>query len=600
MRIFNKYAYMGAIALVGAVGFTACSSDDDLTAPQNPTFDGESVKTQFAINIPYAGGKGTRMTDQNTQDAGNFLGMKELRLISFDGEPSTGVLKNIITTLGTINNGELSGSKSSKIYSNVNVPIQTDHFLFYAQAIGGTVGEDENGSFINGAIEPNIDGVSGINDINFQLVKTNNGVVTSNSQASLLLEVLNAVDADDVWKGTLDTDLSTLRTSLQNLKAGSANNVRLALQNLYNAVERWATGNDGDNKNAAMAIRNAITAAAYGGNSTQVFSLKSPGTSSPYELETTLTFPNNLNLPDGAVKMKYESDDFKYVETEGNLTGLTQFDYNKVCYPAALYYFVNTDIATSNQSLQNTEWPTNTTNWTSNTAAPWLADATKDNWGTEVTASTQSIALKENINYGVASLELTVKCSAGSLPDNGGAGTPNYIPVASEGFPVTGLLIGGQPAQIGWDFLPKASTKFDLTVYDNDIHDVSAKENSSVGTNYTLLMPNYQATAATVNFALELENNTGHEFRGQDGVVPVGGKFYLVGTLNPNEGDNTESDPKVTDVFVSDYQTVAKVTIKSLEKAYNTIPDLRATQMELGLSVDLTWEKGFTFDVSIE
>ena len=589
MRIFNKYAYMGAIALVGAVGFTACSSDDDLAAPQNPTFDGESVKTQFAINIPYAGGKDTRMTDQNTQDAGNFLGMKELRLISFDGEPSTGVLKNIITTLGNIDNGGLSGSQSSKIYSNVNVPIQTDHFLFYAQAIG-------TDGFVNGAIKPHIDGVSGINDINFQLVKTNNGAVTSDSEASLLLKVLNAVDADGVWAGTLDADLSALRTSLQSLKAGSANNIKLALQNLYNAVEKWATGTAGDNKTAALAIRNAITAATYGEGSTQVFSLKSPGTS-PYVLETTLTFPNNLNLPDGAVKMQYAGSDFSY-ETSTNLTGLAGFDYTKVCYPAALYYFVNTDIATSNQSLKNTEWPNTTSDWISKTEAPWLTSG--NSWGTEVTPSTQSIALKENINYGVASLELTVKCSAGSLPDNGGAGTPNYIPVASTGFPVTGLLIGGQPAQIGWNFLPAASTSFDLTVYDNDIHDVSAKENSSVGTNYTLLMPNYQATAATVNFALELENNTGHEFRGQDGVVPVGGKFYLVGTLNPNEGDNTESDPKVTDVFVSDYQTVAKVTIKSLEKAYNTIPDLRATQMELGLSVDLTWEKGFTFDVSIE
>lgn len=593
MRIFNKYAYMGAIALVGAVGFTACSSDDDLTAPQNPTFDGESVKTQFAINIPYAGGKDTRMTDQNTQDAGNFLGMKELRLISFDGEPSTGVLKNIITTLGNIDNGGLSGSQSSKIYSNVNVPIQTDHFLFYAQAIG-------TDGFVNGAIKPHIDGVSGINDINFQLVKTNNGVVTSNSQASLLLEVLNAVDADGVWDGTLDADLSALRTSLQDLEAGSANNIKLALQNLYNAVEKWATGTAGDNQTAALAIRSAITAAAYGGNNTQVFSLKSPGTSSPYELETTLTFPGNLNLPDGAVEMEYDgsTNDFKYISSNGNLTGLSGFDYTKVCYPAALYYYVNTDIATSNQSLGTDEWPKTTSTWISGTDAPWLISG--NSWGTEVTSSTQSIALKENINYGVASLELTVKCSAGSLPDNGGAGTPNYIPVASTGFPVTGLLIGGQPAQIGWNFLPATSTKLDLTVYDNDINDVYAKENSSEGTNYTLLMPNYQATAATVNFAIELENNTGHEFRGQDGVVPVGGKFYLVGTLNPNEGVNTESDPKVTDVFVSDYQTVAKVTIKSLEKAYNTIPDLRATQMELGLSVDLTWEKGFTFDVSIE
>lgn len=599
MRIFNKYAYMGAIALVGAVGFTACSSDDDLTAPQNPTFDGESVKTQFAINIPYAGGKGTRMSADNTQDAGNFLGMKDLRLISFDGDPETGgVLKNIITTLGTINTDELSASKSSKIYSNVNVPIQTDHFLFYAQAIGGTVGEDENGSFINGAIEPNIDGVSGINDINFQLVKTNNGVVTSNSEAVLLLEVLNAVDADGVWTGTLDTDLSALRTSLQDLEAGSANNIKLALQNLYNAVEKWATGTDDDNKTAALAIRNAITAAAYGGNSTQVFSLKSPGTSSPYELETTLTFPNNLNLPDGAVKMQYAGSDFSYETSAGNLTGLAGFDYTKVCYPAALYYFVNTDIATSNQSLDNNDWPTTTTNWTSATEAPWLISG--NSWGTEVTASTQSIALKNNIQYGVASLELSVKCADGSLPDNGGAGTPNYIPVASAGFPVTGLLIGGQPEAVDWSFKPVSGKSFNYTVYDKSISGVNAKENSAEGKNYTLLLPNIQGTPATVNFAIELENNTGTEFRGQDGVVPVGGKFYLVGTLNPAATSGINKPSGVTDVFMSDYQTIANVTITSLANAYNTIPDLRATQMELGLSVDLEWKTGISFDVTID
>lgn len=591
MRIFNKYAYMGAIALVGAVGFTACSSEDDLTAQQNPTFDGESVKTQFAISIPYAGGNGTRMSADNTQDAGNFLGMKDLRLIAFEGEPSTGTLKSIITTLGNIGSTELSSTQSSKIYSNVNVPVNTDHFLFYAQA-------DKTEGFDNGALnEDKINGASSISDITFNLKTTNNGVVTSNSEAVLLLKVLNAVDADGVWAGTLDADLSALRTSLQSLKAGSANNIKLALQNLYNAVEKWATGTAGDNKTAALAIRNAITAATYGEGSTQVFSLKSPGTS-PYVLETTLTFPNNLNLPDGAVKMQYTDSEFSYDASTGNLTGLANFDYTRVCYPAALYYFVNTDIATSNQSLQNTEWPTTTSDWTSNTEAPWLTSG--NSWGTKVTASTQSIALKNNIQYGVASLELSVKCADGSLPDNGGAGTPNYIPVASAGFPVTGLLIGGQPEAVDWSFKPVSGKSFNYTVYDKSISGVNAKENSAEGKNYTLLLPNIQGTPATVNFAIELENNTGTEFRGQDGVVPVGGKFYLVGTLNPAATSGINKPSGVTDVFMSDYQTIANVTITSLANAYNTIPDLRATQMELGLSVDLEWKTGISFDVTID
>ena len=49
-----------------------------------------------------------------------------------------------------------------------------------------------------------------------------------------------------------------------------------------------------------------------------------------------------------------------------------------------------------------------------------------------------------------------------------------------------------------------------------------------------------------------------------------------------------------------DYVTTATVTINSLKNAYVTIPDLRSTQMKLGLFVDLTWQTGYNFDVAID
>ena len=52
-------------------------------------------------------------------------------------------------------------------------------------------------------------------------------------------------------------------------------------------------------------------------------------------------------------------------------------------------------------------------------------------------------------------------------------------------------------------------------------------------------------------------------------------------------------------VFVQDYTTTANFTIKDLKKAYVTIPDLRASQLQLGLSVDLSWQSGLTFDVAL-
>ena len=53
-------------------------------------------------------------------------------------------------------------------------------------------------------------------------------------------------------------------------------------------------------------------------------------------------------------------------------------------------------------------------------------------------------------------------------------------------------------------------------------------------------------------------------------------------------------------VFCQDVETTVVFTVgeTSLKKAYNTIPDLRSAQMELGLSVDLSWTAGLSFDVT--
>ena len=83
MKKINHYVLNGAIALLSTAGFVACSSSDDVTdAPVNPSYDGKSVKTQFAINIANESSK-TRMTAENTQNNANFLGMDNIYLIPF-------------------------------------------------------------------------------------------------------------------------------------------------------------------------------------------------------------------------------------------------------------------------------------------------------------------------------------------------------------------------------------------------------------------------------------------------------------------------------------------------------------------------------------
>ena len=53
-------------------------------------------------------------------------------------------------------------------------------------------------------------------------------------------------------------------------------------------------------------------------------------------------------------------------------------------------------------------------------------------------------------------------------------------------------------------------------------------------------------------------------------------------------------------VFKQDFTTIAKLNLKDLKKAYNTIPDLRTPQLEIGFAVDLTWQDGHVYEIDFE
>ena len=231
-----------------------------------------------------------------------------------------------------------------------------------------------------------------------------------------------------------------------------------------------------------------------------------------------------------------------------------------------------------------------------------------DGWTASVLPTTRSIAMRQNINYGVANLATTVKCGAASLPDNTDltvtdpsefAGT---VTVPDAGFTVTGLLIGGQPTKVGFDFQPTSNDAFDYTIYDKELTGIVAKNGVASTTDYTIDLPNDKGRGVAdqnkVNVAIELTNNSVVAFRGADGIIPAGGKFYLVGQLNPDA--KTIEDVTNPAVFMSDYKTTMNLNITSLKSAYNTIPDLRSTKLQLGLSVDLDWQAGLQFDVNID
>ena len=178
---------------------------------------------------------------------------------------------------------------------------------------------------------------------------------------------------------------------------------------------------------------------------------------------------------------------------------------------------------------------------------------------------------------------------------------------------------------MNWQFI-NAGTDRNYVVYDKELSDnIKARRNETPSeANYTLVFDNWTSASTgqeSVNVAIELVN-TAADFYGVDGIVAKGQKFYLIGRLDPTSVtteitwptyDNTQSQNtlptsyqgrypvKVNDkrVFVQDFTTKANFKITSLANAYVTIPDLRASKLHLGLSVDLKWQSGLTFNVDL-
>lgn len=599
MKKLSSFFLMGTVALAGLGVMSSCSSDDlgnDSTTNPGET---KAVKTQFALNIPRANG-GTRMSGDNAQANKNFLGMEDIRMYSFKGEPTASSKSTATFTLAGIASG-ISETASSKIYSDVSVPVGTTHFLFYAHAPQGTTDADKFELGVLNLTNPETE-TTATSGISAELVKLKG---TDETSPAALLGILNGVAGVTGWADAgADTKLGMLYANFVKAKAGSANSIRLTLQSLYNSLGGVITSSNTAEKELAEKIRTQIAGSFTIATGTDGYVTLTYNNTNVHS-----NYPNNINLPDGAVQLTFGTDKQFAYAAESNLTGIQNLNASNICFPASIYYFQSSNLAATAVELDASKWPTSTTAWTG-TAAPWLKaeNTLAAGWTASVQPTTRSIAMRQNINYGVANLATTVKCGAASLPDNKDLPVtdpsefPGTVTVPPEaGFPVTGLLIGGQPTKVGFNFQP-SDDAFDYTIYDNNLTNIVAKNGTASTTNYTIVLPNDKGRGVTdqntVNVAIELTNNSGVAFRGADGIIPAGGKFYLVGKLEPNKVTFTGVENPA--VFMSDYMTTLKLTITSLKSAYNTIPDLRSTKLQLGLSVDLDWQAGLQFDVNID
>ena len=339
-------------------------------------------------------------------------------------------------------------------------------------------------------------------------------------------------------------------------------------------------------------------------------------------------FPASFGLPYGVALLDYAATTNKFSHRDTN-TSLLQngtLAEDHYMYPAELMYFDNSALRVNNNTVAATAYPNGYGTWDTEDSWPTTSWTT----GT-VSSSTRSVAVKNNINYGVAMLQTKVALDGSSFKDNRKAitGEDDQTLTAAQvkQFKLTGVLVGNQNPELGWNYLAKtsAATDWNYVVYDNKV--ASGTIPTAAGEeNYTLLFDNYlpgggsQTTEVLV--ALEFKNE-GNDFYGLGNMIRAGGTFYLVGKLktvpeatNANHhytGTGTITWPttyaippyttagvsqEITRVFIQDFMTTAtfKIGANSLKSAYVTVPDLRSSQTSLGLSVNLEWQTGLNFE----
>ena len=583
MKKSKLFAYVCLVALVSA-GMSSCKND------QNAPMQNQQVTTDIALSLPgqvggFNGARRMPSTTVQTAGATDFAtnGMKNITLLPFapGAAVTTASTRNGDNiSLGTIGvtqaYTDVTGSRA-KVFTGKQVPLGTSAFLFYGES--GATGSNE---FETGALTGSIDANPASITFTLKSIVTNSTDVTNSVAYKGLLDYLNAVanasNGTKAWKAFTAGDNEGLYEMFQTYataKVLSSFGIEKMMDDLYQSL---ASSSDA----MSSAIRDSITDPRFASVVSEHIQLNSS--------DPDLTgFPASLNLPDGAVQVAYNSTSGKFeTSVTSDFGGMSTTALTSYVYPSSLWYFANSRIMTANTSKES--YYTDAKSWAD------LLDQAYDNTLGSVNTKTRSIAIKDTIEYAVARLDVQIKTKENDyLEDNDPVAASNHVANPVGGYQLTAVLVGGQK-HVGFDFTPATYGGGDATshtIYDRVMSSsIYTSTLAYSAANSTLVLE----TPASENefIAIELINSSDKDFYGADGIVPIGGKFYLVGQLNASLATETGNQ-----VFKQDYTTTARIAIKDLKSAYNTIPDLKAPQLEIGLSVDLSWQAGHTYDLEL-
>ena len=549
---------------------TACGSSDDIgsvTPPPTPDVP-EPEQNQGPVSLAFSvSGTAIPQTrsgvDVIQQTGQPFRGLTDQRFVAFMVQRE--VQKGDTPYPATVSAYDQTAGNNAQFFffRGIELSIGTRSMLAYAKAkgISSKTGKDQNGSTV--ANYPANMAPSGIT-FSPERIFTGSIITTSGekSDAEKIADYLTTIANTTGWAEFSNQDLRDnfigKGSVAPTLIAGSSASVQAYVNKLKGELDK---------------LGNASLKDAIETNINKSF---------PSD------YPASIGLPDGAAALKWENDDTttpgKFVpQTTTALQGVNSM--NIFAYPAELCYYVNSLIYTSDNAISHDGYTLET---------KWKEDVLP-HYGTSpgvVSSTTRAVAIKEPLQYGVARLDVTIKAQTTKNASNKDIlldGEGNEIEVGSTSFPLTGIIVGGQ-RQVGFDFKPLSAADQQSMVYDRYVTKddntlaylrplTTAEQSATPAVQapvHTLLLQSLDGEDETI--ILEFENNCkdsenkGIAFKGMDGIINPGTKFYLIGTiLKPTE----EADKDYTKrVFTQDYITTAKIEIGSLSRAYNAVPDL--------------------------
>ena len=542
---------------------TSCSMiDDDMPEQFNETTPSVSKQVDLLVSIG-SGALKSSLAPALTHRAPTFSAMDQLVAIPFHTEGAN-VTENdepLINLVGA-NEGNLAKKYVEEKYntyyvSGCHLMTGTDRMLVYGKATPTSENLKENGQL---SALPTIRKKTA--DIQFSLTSIRESTEAP-AEANALANYMTTIANTTGWSTTDDPTLKSyyldfirMGSEGAGLMSGAAANIKAFVA----ALKTLLTGRDDALSNAI--ITNIDNDDAIENN----------------------TYPQSLNLPDGAAVIRWTGSEFSVRTTTTTLDNINGI--NRYTYPAELMFFVDSPIRTSAEEVSKTTYQNNTT---------LLWDAFLNTYykgSTAVNTNTKAVAVENPIQYGVAKLDLTLTGMSATLKD---AKEETVTNANMTTMPLTGVIIGGQHT-VGFNMKPQGEQ--------TDVDGRFIYETTVDATNYTtegyktstLVLQSYDDEKVPV--ILEFENNTEHAFVGKDGTVYPGARFYLIALIDP--ADKKEVGKDYTNrVFTQDYTTTMSMRVTSLAKAYTCMPDLLAPRLEIGVQVVTKWIQATTTNVEL-